>query len=96
MLPSPSSNSESHRVFPENALFSIASDLRKMSDMVTWESSTDDNSPLSQKSVTQFFQALNDQISQGALCASSTNKAHKGEKKQHDTQILVKEIVSFH
>ena len=98
MLP-PSSNSESHRIFPENALINIANDLRKMSDMVTWESSTDhaddNNNPVSQQSVTQFFQALNDKISQGTLSVSSTHKARKGEKQQHDNhQIVVKEIVS--
>lgn len=93
-------NSESHRIFPENALLTIASDLRKMSDMVTWEASDDDNNPVSQKSVTQFFQALNDKISQGSSYAPSsttaTSKARKGEnKQQHDIQLVVKEIVSF-
>lgn len=100
MLPPSSTNAESRRIFPEDALFNIASDLRKMSDMVTWEASNDDNNPVSQKSVIQFFQALNDKISQGTSYApspspsSTTSKARKGEKQQHDIQLLVKEIVS--
>ncbi|OAD80256.1 hypothetical protein PHYBLDRAFT_162905 [Phycomyces blakesleeanus NRRL 1555(-)] len=98
LAPVPSAGSRVSVIFPDEALQSIAVDLRKMSDMVEW----DQYGPLSRKSVSSFFTVLDSQLADGRALSSTASTEHlkvrdRLKKEAEINQAVtktVKEIVS--